>query len=113
MAATASVEIGAASKFRLGGAAIHGRCLQQEALTISSSTATIATAVSAAINSAGGCVARIQTDDTACYVAVGITPDPTLTAASAASSARRMIPAGGIVEVEIGIGEKVAVKAVS
>jgi hypothetical protein len=111
--AIASVEIGTASLNRMGGAAIHGRCLQQESLAISASVATLATAVSAALDQAGACVARVTTDDTACYAAVGVTPDPTATTATAASSARRLVPAAGSIEMVIGIGEKVAVKAAS
>lgn len=111
--ATASVEIGTHDQKNQGGSSINGRCLYQEALTVSSSTATMSSAVTAAQVALGGVIARISTD-TACYIAIGTTPDPTATAVSGAvTSARRLIQAGASLEQPVNVGDKVAVKALS
>jgi hypothetical protein len=105
--ATASVELGKVSYNR----ELHGRCIRQESLTISGSEAELATAVTAAEVAAGVEMARISVD-TVCYVAVGSAPDTTATAATNATTARRMIPAGFVFDTPIGIGDLVAVKAI-
>lgn len=111
MTALASVELGGTARPDGSGSSINGECLRQETLAISGSTATLATAVTPAEANAGVVVARIQTDDAACYVAIGETPDPTATTKSKATRARRLIPAGGSIELPIVVGEKVAVKS--
>jgi hypothetical protein len=109
--ANASVEIGKVVHVPKEG--IHGACLVQETLAISGAAATLANAVTAAQVSAGAVVARITTDDTACYAATGTTPDPDAVTSSATTSARRLIPAGGTIELAVYAGDKVAVKAVA
>ena len=110
--AIASVELGWVDRAGSVDAPINGDCIRQEALTISASTATLATAVSADEVSAslGACLCRIAAD-TACYVAVGKVPDPTLTASTTNSTARRYLAAGSELSLPISLGEKVAVKA--
>lgn len=110
--AIASVEIGTVVRGE-GGSSIHGLCLAQESLTVSGTTATLAAAVTQAQVDAGAKVFRVSTDDAACYVAVGSTPDPTAVSRTAATSARRLIPAGGTIEMPAQAGDKVAVRAVS
>ena len=111
--AVANVELGAVAFADRADGAINGTCHRSEALTISGTEAELATAVSTAEVQAGVCVARVQTDDTACYVAVGSAPDTTFTQKTSASSARRLIPAGGYIELQVIAGDKVAVKAVA
>lgn len=105
--ATASVELGKVSYNR----ELHGRCIRQESLTISGSEAELATAVTSAEVAAGVEMVRISTD-TVCYVAVGSAPDTTATAATNATTARRMLPAGTIFDTPVGVGDLVAVKAI-
>jgi hypothetical protein len=97
---------------------LFSQCTRQETLAISGTTATMTTAAAAsdlAASGVGEVVARICTDDTGCYFARGVTPDPTATAqVNAASgalttSARRWIPAGGEFVTKLAIGEKIAV----
>jgi hypothetical protein len=97
---------------------LFAHAIRQETLAISGTTATMATAVAAADlanTSVGEVVARICTDDTGCYFARGVTPDPTATAQVVANSgalttsARRWIPAGGEFVTKLAIGEKIAV----
>ena len=104
--ATASIELGKVGYNR----ELHGRCIRQESLTISGSEAELATAVTAAEVAAGVEMVRVSTD-TACYVAIGSAPDTTATAATGATTARRMIPAGFVFDTPIGIGDLIAVKA--
>lgn len=108
--ATASVELGDINSSKDNS--FHGRCARQESLTISGSTATLATAVTQAEVTAGNKLCRVATD-TACYWAIGSTPDPTATTATSATTARRLLPAGGSIEFILSQGEKVAVRAVS
>lgn len=105
--ATASVELGKVSYNR----ELHGVCVRQESLTISGTEAELATAVTAAEVAAGVQMARIAVD-TVCYVAVGSAPDTTATAATNATSARRMVNAGNNFDTPIGVGDKIAVKAI-
>lgn len=109
--AIASVEISWVKSVASCDVQVHAKCVRQETLAISGSTATLATAVTAAelAESLGSGVARVASDDTGCYVAVGTTPDPTATTATAATSARRYLPAGGEITLPIAAGEKVAV----
>lgn len=100
-----SVEISSA-RF-VGGSAIYGRCIYQESITIGGAASS---AVTDAMAAAGATVARIQANDTACYFAIGVTPDAAATAATAASTARRLLPANTSADVDIGAG--MAVKAV-
>jgi len=92
----------------MDGSAIADRALYVEALTISGTTATAASAATGEAR-----VVHIQTDDTACYAAVGTTPDPTATTATTATTIRRYIPAGSFRDLPIAVGQSVAVKAVS
>lgn len=108
--ATASIEIGSVDLRSQGGSSINGRCQYQESLAISGSTATMTNAVTAAQAAAGALVARVVVD-LDCYFAVGTTPDPTVTAMTAVTSARRLVPAGSWLEAMIGVGEKIAVQA--
>lgn len=104
--AIASVEIGRAYQGQMSS--INGDAIVQEELAVASGTTnTIATAV-ASIEP--GLVARIATDSTGCYVAVGTTPDPTATAKSSTTTARRFLPAAASIELPIGTGMKVAVR---
>lgn len=85
---------------------LFGTCIAFEALTISGTTAT-----GAVVGATNKAAARI-TADTACFFAVGTTPDPTATAANGAvTSAKRYLPAGVPVEVTLAVGAKVAVIA--
>jgi hypothetical protein len=111
--AIANVELGAVAFADRAAGAINGTCLRSEALAISGSAATLAAAVSTEEIRAGVCVARVQTDDTACYVAVGSTPSPDAVVKTSATSARRLVPAGGYIELQVVAGDKVAVKAVA
>jgi hypothetical protein len=111
--AIASVELGSVAFADRSSGAINGVCHRQESLTISGSEAELATAVTTAEVKAGVQVARIQTDDTACYAAIGSAPDTTATAKTAATSARRLVPAGGSIELPVVAGDLVAVKAVA
>lgn len=105
--ATASIELGKVSYNR----ELHGRCIRQESLTISGTEAELASAVTAAEVAAGVEMVRISVD-TVCYVAVGSAPDTTATAATNATTARRMLPAGTIFDTPIGLGDLIAVKAI-
>jgi len=90
---------------------VLGRSVYSAELTIGGSeqeSAVLATTMGVAV-----VVARVTTDDTACYVATGTAPDTTVTARTAASSARFYLGAGATVEFELLYGERVAVKAVS
>lgn len=57
--------------------------------------------------------ARVRTDDTACYVIVGVTPSGSAVVSTAASAARVYCAAGGEVKLTIAYGERVSVIAVS
>lgn len=107
--ANASIEISGVSPVGSIGEQLVGSCVRQETLAISGSTATIATAVTTAEANGAQTIARIVTDDTGCYMARGTTPDPTATAQTSATTARRWIPAGGELVVPISVGEKIAV----
>lgn len=110
--ATASVEFSAVALANYGGSSIYGKCVAQESLAISSSTATSAASTTAQLTAAGGpgtaFIARVATD-TDCWVASGTVPDPTLTASTAASSARRFLSAGSEITIPLSVGDKVAV----
>ncbi|MFT4117478.1 hypothetical protein [Bradyrhizobium sp.] len=112
--ATASVEIGGIDFKNYSGSSINGPCLYQEALTIGGSAATMANAVTPAQVTAcnNACIARVAVDTDA-YVAKGSAPDPTATAASNATTARRLVSAGSAIELAIAAGEKIAVKSLS
>lgn len=97
---------------------LFAHAIRQETLAISGTTATMASAVAStdlSKSSAGEVIARICTDDTGCYFARGVTPDPTATAqvigadGSLTTSARRWIPIGGEFVTKLAIGEKIAV----
>jgi hypothetical protein len=111
--AIANVEFGEVAFADRSSGAINGTCFRSQALSISGSEAETTGAVSAAEIAAGVCVARVQTDDTACYVAVGSAPNADLTQRTGASSARRLIPAGGFVELKVVLGDLVAVKGLA
>jgi len=89
------------------GSSVHGKCAASEVLTISGTQAdgTVAGA-------AGKTYARITTD-TACWVAIGSAPDTTATVATATSNARRVMLAVTSIDVALGTGQKVSVKALS
>lgn len=111
--ATAYVEYGqlvgapvAGFQSRSNAEPLFGACLAFEALTISGTAAT-GTIVGATTKT----VARI-TSDTACFFAVGTTPNPAATAVNGTvTSAKRYLPAGAPVEVTLAVGAKVAVIA--
>lgn len=103
--AIASIEIGRA--YQGQATSINGDCVAQEQLTVTSGV-TNTTAAFAQIDP--GLVARFATDDTGCYVAVGTTPDPTATAKTAATTARRFLPAAASLELPIGKDMKAAVR---
>lgn len=104
--AIASIEIGRAYEGQRSS--INGPCRLQEQLTVTSGVTTTTSAFSSI---EPGLVARISTDDTGCYVAIGTTPDPTLTTeSSGVSTARRWLPAAASIELPIGNGQKVAVR---
>lgn len=114
--ATAYVEYGrpasvSAAGFQAaaGGATIPGPCVASETLTISGVAATGAIVGATATKT----VARIVTD-TACFYAVGTTPDPTAVAINGlVTTARRYLPAASAMEVPLAVGAKVAVIAVA
>lgn len=91
-----------------GNSPIHFKCAASEVLAISASQAN-----GAIVGGSGKTVARITTDDTACYLAIGTAPDCTLATASGASTARRYLPAARTIEIAMLSGWKVSVKAVS
>lgn len=99
----------APSGFSYGvGSSVLGSCVKSEVLTVSGTTAT-----GAVVGNSAMTVARIETDSAACFVAVGTTPDPTATTATAATSAGRYLGSGKAMDLLIGAGMKVAVKAVA
>ncbi|MFG1399847.1 hypothetical protein [Roseixanthobacter pseudopolyaromaticivorans] len=90
------------------GVSIFGLAVASEALTIGGSAVT-----GAVVGASSKTVAHI-TADTACYFAVGTTPDPTATAINAAvTSARQYLAAATPVDVPLPAGAKIAVIAVS
>lgn len=103
--AIASIEIGRA--YQGQASSINGDCMLQEELTVTSGANTT-TAAFAFIEA--GYVARISTDATGCYVAVGTTPLPTATTKTSTTTARRWLPAAASIELPIGDGMKVAVR---
>lgn len=104
--ANASIEYGKIASAGSINQQVHADCVKQETLAISGTTATGAVVVAAvdAIN-----LVRIATDDTGCFVAVGSTPDPTAQTQTGATTAKRYVPAGGVLEMPILAGQKVAV----
>ncbi|MBZ9939151.1 hypothetical protein LB518_22835 [Mesorhizobium sp. BR1-1-16] len=72
-------------------------------MTISGSQAT-----GTAVGAAGINYARVTTD-TLCWVAVGSTPDTSISTATAASGARRIMLANTSIELALFAGQKVAV----
>jgi hypothetical protein len=108
----ASVELGGVAFADRNSSSINGRCIRQESLTISGSTATLASAVSVAEVKAGVSVARVSANDVACMVATGTTPNPVATSATAATTAGRLLAIGASIELPIAVDEFVAVKAV-
>lgn len=108
--AIASFEIGGVALRQDGGSSINGGAIVQETLDISGSTDTSALAVTAAHRTAGGIIGRLACD-TDCYFAVGSTPDPTATAATSATTARRLLSAGAAIEFPLVLGDKCAVKS--
>lgn len=108
--AIASVELGKVAFHDRPSGAINGPCIRSEELTVSGSTATLATAITTSEIMLGVIVARVATD-TACYVAVGPTPDPDATVRTDLTTAGRLIPANGWIELPVSGGDKVAVKA--
>jgi hypothetical protein len=111
--ATASVEIGGVDLKGIGSS-IHGQCQYQESLTVSASQATQSVAVTAAqVTAAGGVLLGRLATDTDCFFAVGSTPDATATAKTSATTAKRLLSAGGSIELSVSAGDKFAVKATS
>lgn len=107
--ATASVEFGTVDLNGHGGSSINGKCVYQESLTISGSAAPMTNGLTAAQLAAGANVARISAD-TACFFAIGSTPDPTATSQNGSvTSARRHLNAGASVEQVVGVGDKISV----
>lgn len=114
--ATASVEFSAVALANYGGSSIYGKCVRQESLTISGSTATSAACTSGQLTASGGpgvaFIARVA-PDTDCWVASGTAPDPDAQDATATTSARRLLAAGNELSIPLSVNDKVAVKAVS
>jgi len=110
--ATASVEFGTVDLNGEGGSSINGACVYQESLTISGTAAPMTNGLTSAQAALGVCIARIATD-TDCFFAVGATPDPTATAKTSTTSAKRLLSAGSSIEQRVRIGDKVSVKATS
>ena len=107
--ATANVEICRVARDEKSSGAVYGKCLRSQALTVSSSTATLTTALTAAeIDS--GAIVRVSTD-TACYVAVGAFPNPAATTETAATTAKMLLQAGTDLPFPVSPGDKVAVIA--
>lgn len=88
---------------------IHGRCVFYEALTISGTAANGTAATAIQVGNAN-LVARISTD-TACFIAIGSAADPAATAATGTTSAKRFLPAGGEIPLELKAGDRVSVIA--
>lgn len=104
--AIASIEIGRAYQGQMSS--INGPCRAQAELTVTSGATTTTSAFS---DIEPGLVARISTDSTGCYVAIGTTPDPTATTeSSGVTTARRWLPAAASIELPFGNGQKVAVR---
>lgn len=108
--AVANIEISTIGFKDKQGFALRGSCLRSEALTVSGSTATLATGVTSTEANNGGEIYTISTD-TDCYYASGTTPDPTALTATALTTARRLLSAGASSDHAIGVGDKVAVRA--
>lgn len=108
--AIASVEIRSIARNDKSSGAIYGPVLRQESLTISGSTATLATGVSAAEIKNGAEIFRLAAD-TDCYYAKGITPDPTATTPTPLTTARALLSGGNEIPLMLGVGDKVAVKS--
>lgn len=106
--ATASVEFGPVDLNGQGGSSINGKCVYQESLTVSGSAAPMTNGLTAAQFSGGARIMRISTD-TACFFAIGSSPDPTVQTATATTSAKRHLNAGASVEQTVGVGDKVSV----
>lgn len=86
--------------------------VKSEVLDFTSAQATTTGSLTSTIAANRDMVASISTD-AACYLAVGATPDCTLEAETAASSARFYLGAGASVDLYLPGGAKVAAKAVS
>lgn len=89
------------------GMALHATCSDSETLAVGAGTVT-----GTIVGSITRRVARLTTD-TDTWFAVGLTPDPTLTTATAASGAKRFLKAGATVDVVLFPGQKVAVRGLS
>lgn len=116
--AIASIELGLIG-LEGRGSPINGGCLAQEQESIGvevTTTLAVTTAHQAAAAASGQSAAliwRITTDDTAAYVAAGGTPDAdALVEVEGITSARRLVPPGGTIELPAPLGSKVCVKAV-
>jgi len=107
--ATLHVELAVPALRSSYASSIHGRCVFYDALTISGTRDETAV-VTASMAGNADLVARLSTD-TACFVAVGSTPDETATAATGATSAKRFLAAGGEVALPVQIGDKISVVA--
>src|SRR5262245_49657480 len=102
----ASIEICRASQEQVSS--INGDCVAQAELTVASGVTNTTAAFSSSLP---GLIARIATDDTGCYVAIGTAPDPTaLTGNTPTTTARRFLPAAASIEIPIRNGMKVAVR---
>jgi hypothetical protein len=107
---TASVEFGIAAQRDGLPEPLHGRALSQELIDWSGGAAT-----------SGACPSYIEnfemilrfTPDADCYMAVGTTPDTTATAATKATSARRLVRANNLFEQVVRPGDKVAANVVA
>lgn len=100
----------------VGTSVIAGTCYYQTSAAIGGSASTATSAVTQAMVQAATdreLVAKVQNDGVACYLAIGPTPDPTATTATAATSIRRYVGAGAEAYFLIGVGDKISVIAVS
>lgn len=107
--ATLHVEFSPVALKSPNGSSIHGKAVYYEAKTISGSAAT-SSALTVAQAGNAEMVARISTD-TACFVAIGTTPDPTATAITGATSAKSFLAANASFTKPLQPGDKVAVIA--
>lgn len=95
------------------GAKISGKCVYASAVDIGATASTATTALTSAQFMAGARLLKIQNDGTACYLAIGSTPDPTATTATGATSIRRYISAGAVDFFPLAVGDCVSVIAVA
>lgn len=95
------------------GSKIPGKCVYASDVDIGTTASTATAPLTVAQFSAGARLVKIQNDDTACYMAIGSTPDPTATTETGATSIRRYISAGAVDLFPLAVGDRVSVIAAS